>query len=703
MRKFLPVLACWSLLSSAQPMKVPETRTSPVVDTCGTMTLTDSYRWLENAQSPDVQSWISEQNAYSRSYLDAVPFRPAVAQSLRRLMEEKPVTYDNLSWAGTMLFALKDDGKRLQKVLVAMQSPDDPRSEHVICDPAAMSPNGTTAIDWFAPSESGSIVAVCLSQNGSEDGSVYFYNTTTGERLQDTLARVQFPTGGGGVAWDQGDRGVWYTSYPGVPPGMADRHAHQQVYYHRMGGQDDAYVIGKEFPSIAEIRLSSGTGYLLVSVANGDGGAFAHWIMRNGEWQQLTAFDDDIRSITIEGDFMYLLSHRNAPRGAILRTSFAHPDLATAATVVPQSNVAIEEFCLSKNRIYVTDQLGGPEQVRVFSRDGTFRQKLPMKEPCGVGQVIVLNPADILYSVESYTEYSSYYHYSPSTGRTTPSSLNGTSSNSLSDVEVLREVAISKDGTKVPLTILRRKGTILDGSNPTLLYGYGGFNISLHPQRWYWMRMWMDQGGVYAEATLRGGGEFGDEWHMGGNLLNKQHVFDDFTACARWLIDHHYTVPEKFAIMGASNGGLLMGATFTQHPELFRAVVSRVGIYDMMRSELSPNGAFNVTEYGSVNDSAQCNVLFGYSPYHHVVDGARYPAILMPTGDHDGRVDPMQSRKMIARVQQASTSGFPVLLRTTAHAGHGMGTSRREFLSEQTDIFSFLMDQLGMTFRQETP
>ncbi|MBM2846645.1 MAG: prolyl endopeptidase, partial [Bacteroidetes bacterium] len=364
----------------------------------------------------------------------------------------------------------------------------------------------------------------------------------------------------------------------------------------------------------------------------------------------------------------------------------------------------IKEFSTTSDRMYVVDLVGGPQQVRVFDLDGSSRGMVPMKRVASVGQVVTLSNGEVLYSMQTYTEPLEYFRFNPMTGRSSKAGLVATSSQpDFSDTEVKREFAVSKDGTRVPLNIVRRKGTVMDGKNPVLLYGYGGYSISLTPEARYWLRMWIDQGGVYAEATLRGGGEFGEEWHRSGNLTRKQNVFDDFAACAQWLIDHNYTNPSKLAIMGASNGGLLMGAELTQHPEMFRAVVSRVGIYDMLRVELSPNGSFNTTEFGSVKDPEQFKALYSYSPYHHVKDGTKYPAVLMPTGDQDGRVDPMQSRKMVGRLQAATRSGYPVLLRTTAHAGHGMGTSKEEFLAEQTDIFVFLLDQLGMTFKPEVP
>jgi prolyl oligopeptidase len=265
-----------------------------------------------------------------------------------------------------------------------------------------------------------------------------------------------------------------------------------------------------------------------------------------------------------------------------------------------------------------------------------------------------------------------------------------------SDLEVIREFATSKDGTKVPLNIIRRKGLKLDGQNPTILYGYGGYGISLSPGFDATRRLWFDAGGVYVVANLRGGGEFGETWHKQGNLTRKQNVFDDFIASAEYLIKKKYTSPDRLAVEGASNGGLLMGAFLTQRPDLARAVVSRVGIYDMLRVELDPNGQFNVTEFGTVKDPEHFKALMAYSPYHRVKEATHYPAVLLATGENDGRVNPMQSRKMTARLQEATTSDNPILYRSTASAGHGIGSSLKDRISEQTDIYTFLFNELGI-------
>jgi prolyl oligopeptidase len=270
-----------------------------------------------------------------------------------------------------------------------------------------------------------------------------------------------------------------------------------------------------------------------------------------------------------------------------------------------------------------------------------------------------------------------------------------------SDVEVTRVFVRSKDGTMVPMAIVMKRGTVLDGNNPTLLGGYGGYGSTTTPAFDSNLRIWLDGGGVFAKASIRGGGEYGEDWHLAGNLTHKQNVFDDFVGCAKYLIEKKYTSPEKLAIEGRSNGGLLMGAAMIQHPELFRAVVSHVGMYDMLRAEIEPNGEFNVTEFGTVKDSAQFRALYDYSPYHHVVNGEKYPAVLMLTGDHDGRVDPSNSRKMTARMQEATGSGLPIFLRTSSGTGHGIGSALSEIVSAKADVYAFLFTFLKMEYNPQ--
>jgi prolyl oligopeptidase len=345
--------------------------------------------------------------------------------------------------------------------------------------------------------------------------------------------------------------------------------------------------------------------------------------------------------------------------------------------------------------VYLIEVLGGPSRVRAIAQDGTVTT-LPVPPVSSVWQVVSGEGDQVLLNVESDLVPAAWYRWSPGGARLERTALFRTSAADYSDCEAVREEATSKDGTKVPLTVLRRKGTKLDGTNPTLLTGYGGFDIATRPSFSDTGRVWLEQGGVIAIANLRGGSEFGETWHKAGALLNKQNVFDDFIACARHLIAAGYASPKTLAIEGGSNGGLLMGAALTQAPELFRAVVAHVGIYDMLRNELTPNGTFNITEYGTVRDKAQFAALFAYSPYHHVTNGTKYPAVLFLTGANDPRVDPMNSRKMAARLQAASTSGRPILLRTSGDTGHGIGSPLSARIAQTTDVYAFLFAELGV-------
>ena len=410
----------------------------------------------------------------------------------------------------------------------------------------------------------------------------------------------------------------------------------------------------------------------------------------------MARFADDVVSIEFGNDgFLYLLSRQNAPMGKILKLPIDKPELAHAQTIVPESGVAIEDFVPAGQRLYVADLMGGPSQIRVFDALGKARGTVPLEPVSAVTEMLRYGGGQLLFQSTSYVHPPAWKRFDPASGKAMATALAETSPADFGDTEVLREFAVSKDGAKVPLNILRRKGTRLDGHNPVLLYGYGGYGISLSPSFAPNLRPLLERGVVYAVANLRGGGEYGDAWHRAGNLTHKQNVFDDFAACARFLIDRHYTTPERLAIEGGSNGGLLMGAALTQHPELFHAVVSHVGIYDMLRVELSPNGAFNVTEFGTVKELSQFRALYAYSPYHHVVDGTPYPAVLFLTGANDPRVDPANSRKMTARLQ-ASGTRQPVLLRTSGTSGHGIGTALSERIAQQTDVLAFLFERWGM-------
>jgi prolyl oligopeptidase len=713
----------------------PATPRHPVTDEYQGVKVTDDYRWLENWDDPAVKQWNAAENARTREYLDHLSARAAIKDRLRQFIAASSAAYYSLQFRAGMLFAMKYQPPQQQPMLVGLRSADDPASAKVVFNPNTASAKGSLAVDFYVPSFGGKYVAAALSENGSEDASAHVFEVNTGKELVDVVPRVNFATAGGSIAWKADSSGFYYTRYPqGNERPPEDANFYQQVYFHKLGTdpKEDSYIIGKDFPRIAEIQLhaSDDGRWLLVAVGNGDGGQFAHYLMdSDGKWTQLTHFEDGVVSVKFGVDpALYLLSRKDAPRGQILRLSLEQLDLAQAKVVVPQSpggadvsngdessRASIENFVPAWNHLYVIDILGGPSRVRVFARKASERGagggggaapvldlvgEVPLPPVSAIGQIVSIGGGDVLFYTSTYIAPAAWYHFDATTGKATRTALFEASPVNFDDTEVVRDSVTSKDGTRVPVNIIRRKGTKLDGTNPTLLYGYGGYSISEKPFfLGSFARIWLDQGGVYVDANLRGGAEYGEEWHKAGNLTHKQNVFDDFLACAQYLIDHKYTSPAHLAILGGSNGGLLMGAAFTQRPDLFRAVVSEVGIYDMLRVELDPNGAFNVTEFGTVKDPGQFKALYAYSPYHHVKDHTAYPAIYMPTGENDHRVNPMQSRKMIARLQAASSSGHPILLRTSSAAGHGaIGAALDEQLDQDADLFSFLFDQLGIQY-----
>jgi prolyl oligopeptidase len=683
----------------AQPPAAPK---RPVTDTYHGVTVTDDYRWLENASDPAVKAWSDAENLLARKYLDALPARAAADEELKKLYSQQSVRYSDLAFRHGILFAMKTQPPKEQPALVTLQSAADLASERVIVDPNQIDAKGGTEIDFYQPSLDGRHVAVSLSTGGSESGDVHVYDVATGRALMDIIPRVNGGTAGGSLAWNADGSGFYYTRYPrsGERP-AADLDFYQQVYFHRLGTEteQDAYSLGKDFPRIAEIALNTSEDgkFILARMANGDGGEFEHYLLGpSGKWTQVTRLADQVSAARFGLDgSLYLLSRQNALMGKIVRVPLDRPNLAEARTIVPESKVGIQDLVAAANWLYVVDQTGGPSQVRVFSLNGKARGTVPLPPVSSVRAVIRTTGDEILVNTSTYLTPPAWVRFDGESGKLTPTALQEKGAADFSDCQVVREFATSKDGTRVPLNIIERKGTKLDGNNPVVLYGYGGYGINLEPSYSLALRPLLDRGMVYVYANLRGGGEFGEAWHRAGMLTKKQNVFDDFEAAARWLIDHRYTTSPRLAIEGGSNGGLLMGAALTQHPDLFRAVVSHVGIYDMLRVELQPNGAFNVTEFGTVKEADQFRALYGYFPYHHVTDGTQYPAVLFLTGANDPRVDPSHSRKMTARLQASGTKR-PVFLRTTNAAGHGIGTALSERIAQQADVTAFLFDQLGV-------
>ena len=708
MKTFFSLAFVLGLCAGASALDI-DTPKRPVSDEYHGVKVTEDYRWLEDADAPEVRRWSEAQNLRARAYLDALPARAALRKRIREYYRKVSPSYSSLVFRG-VYFALKLQPPKDQNMLVALKSPDDPASERVIVDPNLRQAGGLLSIDWYVPSLDGRLVAVAMSQKGSEDSTLYFFDVRTGKPLADRVPRVNFATAGGSAAWLPDGSGVYYTRYPqGNERPKEDADFFQQIWLHKLGAapSSDVYVLGKDFPRIAEIRLQTrGDGrHLLATVANGDGGEFAFYLMGpDRHWTRLARFEDKIvcGELGLDGA-VYLLSHQDAPRGKILRLPLDDPRLAAAKTIVAQNEFAVvaeDGIVPTEHRLYVTYLAGGPNEAFVYDLAGKPLGRVPIPPVAAVQEVSPAENDAVLVRTQTFVKPSAWYRFQGG-DKLFPTALFVQSPVDFKDAEVVREFVLSKDGARIPLNIIRRKGSRLDRSHPTLLYGYGGYDISLTPKFLGIVgRLWLDQDGVYAVANLRGGGEYGEPWHKAGNLTRKQNVFDDFIACAEHLVSRRYAFPEKLAIEGASNGGLLMGAALTQRPDLFRAVVSHVGIYDMLRVELSPNGAFNVTEFGTVKDPEQFRALYAYSPYHHVIDHAAYPSVLFMTGANDGRVDPANSRKMTARLQAATSSGRPVLLRTSSNSGHGMGTALSENIEQYADGLAFLFNELGVELKR---
>ena len=673
---------------------------------------------------------MAEENRLTRSIVDAVPGRAAIAARLTALLKARRLGYFDVIERGGKLFALKSAPPKEQPLLVVLDNPNDASSERVIFDPGAADATGAISMDFYVPSLDARRVAVSLSLHGSEDGSAHVFDVATAKELGDVVPRVNFATAGGGLAWNADGTGFWYTRYPqGDERPKEDIDFYQQVWFHTIGTPPsaDTYALGKEFPRIAETTLATSDDgrWVLATVRNGDGGEVGHWLRgSSGSWTQVTHFADKIPRAELGGDgALYLMSHNGAPNGKILRLPLDDPRLSNAQTIVdttkatalpdglkPVPNgagtaaprpMSVDDFVATRDVLYVAMMAGGPSKLLTFDRAGKPLGSVPIPPISSVTELVRLGGDDLLFRDGSFTAPAAWFRYDAKTKGVAPAALRTVSPADFSDAVVVREVATSKDGTKIPLNIISRKGTKLDGTHPTILSGYGGYSISMRPAMSLRSRLWLDAGGVIAIANLRGGAEYGEAWHEAGKMLAKQNVFDDFAACARHLIARKYTAPARLAIEGGSNGGLLMGVQITQHPELYRAVVSHVGIYDVPRWLSTPNGVFNTTEFGSPGDPQQLRAIMAYSPYHHVADGTKYPAVLLLTGDNDGRVDPMNSRKFAARLQAATASPRPILLRTTSTAGHGIGSALTEVIAEETDVFAFLWRELGMAELRE--
>jgi len=700
------IIALFSITAVAGDF--PETRREIAVNSYHGVDVDDPYQWLENWSSEEVKAWSAMQNEAARTYLDALPSRDAIAKRVEEVMGGNTTSYYSAQRIGERAWFLKYAPPKQQPFLVETSANGDPGSERIAFDPEKWDENGSTSIEWYKVSPDGKFIAIALTVAGAEIADLHIFDSETGKQVDTVVPRVNGPTAGGDLSWDTDSGGFYYTRYPRDGEKSAeDQNFYQQLWHRKLGTplNEDQYELGELFDRIAEIRVIQHlpSGKVLVTMQYGDSGKFQlHVRDLNGTWHRVADYADRlVQAAFIDHNTLLVLSRKGSPRGKLMRMDIGGlPKIKLEDFAAPGDFAFASDFygdppfVVHDEKIYAKTLAGGPEQLKVYDLKGDILPS-PDLGISGIGQIVPWDDG-VLVRQYSYLAPSKWLLFDGGTSTGHP--LSSTSPVSFEDAIVDRKLARSKDGTMVPVNIIMAKGTKLDGSNPLLLTGYGGYGISLSPGFNPVRKLWLEQGGIIAVANLRGGGEFGDEWHQQGMLTRKPNVFDDFHAVMKYLIEAGYTSRNKLAIEGGSNGGLLMGAMITQHPGDFGAVISHVGIYDSLRVELSPNGAFNIPEFGTVKDPDQFRALRSYSPYHNV-DKAAFPPILFMTGENDGRVDPMHSRKMTAMLQANTTSGKPVLLRTSGNTGHGSGTPYDEVISQQVDRLVFLFDSLGMEYR----
>ena len=685
---------------------VPDTPRRPVTTTYHGVDVTEDYRWLEETASDETRRWTDAQSARTRSHLEALPPRGPIGDRVRELIGAESVQYDRLAMGGPHYFALKAQPPLQQPFLVVLDRLDGTTEERVLVDPNSLDESGATAIDWFVPSPDGVLVAVSLSRHGTEDGTLYVYDVDTGKETDTVIEAVNSGTAGGSLAWRGDGRGFWYTRHPrpGERPD-ADLGFFQDVWFHDLDDHTDVRELSGCFADdrIAENFLSSSPDGRWVAdmVQKGDGGEWELFLRaqdEGAEWQRLTDVSAKWIAARFAAGAVFVLSRMDAPRGQVLRVPL--PDdrpvsVDDAEVFLQQDSLTIDVLAATRDRLWVAYLDGGPSALRVFDSTGARVADPEVPAVSAVASITALGEDAVAWAVESFVSPRSWWFQGDGDERPRRTALDSTSPVDFSGITVERVFASSKDGTKVPISLVRPTD-LGDGPAPTVLYGYGGYSISLKPFFDPSLLVWLEQGGVHAIANVRGGGEYGEEWHHAGRLTTKQNCFDDFAACADHLVETGVTSRDRLAIMGGSNGGLLVGAVLTQRPDVAAAVVAAVPVMDSLRSELTPNGQFNVTEFGTVDDPDHFRALLAYSPYHNVRDGAAYPAVLLTAGESDPRVDAWHAKKMAARLQGATSSDAPVLLRMDA-GGHGIGQSLDEQVSLWADIYTFLFDRLGLS------
>lgn len=687
---------------TAQPqLTYPETAKTDVVDTYFGTSVPDPYRWLENDTSVQTAAWVAAQNKVTGEYLSKIPFRGALLRRLTAVADYEK-TGAPAKKHGKYYF-YKNDGLQNQSVLYVQNSLDG--EARVMLDPNKLSADGTVALTGTSFSHDGKYMAYTISRSGSDWTEIYVIDTESGQTLDDHIVWAKFT----GAAW-HGD-GFYYSAYDAPEAGKeySNVNENHKIYYHKLGTPQSADRLvyeNKAYPKRFYSASVSDDETLLFVYESGDGAGNALYVKDLTKPDApLTAMATDMRYQyypveTIDGK-TYIFTNYGAPKGRIMATTAAKPAQKDWTEVVAEGQSVLSGVQVIGGKLLLTYDKDVANHAYVYSLDGKMEHEVKLPGLGSVGFSGDKDDRECFFTFTSFTIPGAVYRYD--IGQNTYSLLRAPKVDFDSDGFITEQVFYpSKDGTRIPMFLTYKKGLKRDGRNPVYLYGYGGFNISLNPGFSSSRIPFLESGGIYAQANLRGGGEYGEEWHQAGTKMKKQNVFDDFIAAAEWLIKNGYTDKDKIAIVGSSNGGLLVGACMTQRPDLFRVAVPQVGVMDMLRYHKFTIGWNWASDYGTSDDSKEMfEYLKSYSPLHNLKKGTRYPATLVTTADHDDRVVPAHSFKFAATLQECNDGTHPTLIRIDRKAGHGAGKPMSKVLEEQADIYGFIMHNLGMNFPAE--
>jgi prolyl oligopeptidase len=689
-------------LAGDTPLKYPQTRRVDHVDVYHGTSVPDPYRWLEDdvRKSPDVAAWVEEENKLTFNYLNAIPQREAIHKRLKELWNYE--RYSAPFKAGGRYFYTKNDGLQNQSVLYTLDSLEG--ETRVLLDPNKWSKDGTVALTGLEVSDDGKYLAYGVAEAGSDWNSWHVMEVGSGKVMPDELKWIKYS----GAAWTTDSKGFFYGRFEEPKAGEKYQNItlNQKVYYHRVGTSqgDDVLVYRRpDHPDWGfQTHVTEDGRYLILTIWKGTNHQYRITYKDLGEPLALPVdliedFDNEYTLVGNDGPIFYFKTDYQALRGRLIAIDTRKPERSNWKEIIPQAKENLTGLGLVGNLFIAHYLKDARTQIKLYAMDGTFVREVEFP---GIGTAGGFSgkrtETETFYSFSSFATPPSIYRYDLVTGKSKLIRRADVKFAS-DDYEVKQVFYTSKDGTKVPMFITAKKGINLDGSNPTLLYGYGGFNIPMTPSFSITRAAWLEMGGVFAQANLRGGGEYGKEWHEAGTKLRKQNVFDDFIAAAQWLIDHKYTRSDKLAIQGGSNGGLLVGAVMTQRPDLFGACLPAVGVMDMLRFNKFTAGRFWVDDYGSPENPDEFKALFAYSPYHNLKKGTKYPATLVTTADTDDRVVPGHSFKFIAKLQYCQAGDAPVLARIETRAGHGAGKPTAKQIEEVADQWAFLVKNLHMS------